>query len=119
MDKYTIYVKAKHTLSNKCSDLPINTQTIITVLKYAMEIVEITTIKGHEQKKMVLDLVKAIIKDSSNISDEQRAHLEVMCNEYGPLSNTIDLVIAGTKGELDINIALQTAASCTNSCIIL
>ena len=118
MDEFSIYIKSKHMLSDKCKGLSINDNTIITVLKYAMEIVEFTTIKGDRQKIMVLDLIKDIINDAPFLQNMQRVRLETLCSLYGPLSHTIDLVIAGTKGELDINTTLQTTTSCINGCCV-
>ena len=117
-DNNAIYVQAQKDLKAKCSGLQINSQTIITVLRYAMEIVELTTLKGVQQKDMALKLVRDVVNDAPLPAD-QKSSLQALCVKDGPLSNTVDLVIAGTRGELDINQAVQTAASCAVSCLPL
>ena len=116
MAETAVYRKAKQDLQDKCQGLDVNSQTIVTVLRFAMEIVELTDVKGAAQKTMALQLVRDFVRVAP-ISSDQKAHLEALCAENGPLSNTVDLVIAGTKGELDINKVVQTTASCAVACL--
>ena len=97
-------------LKSKTSDVEISATTITGVLRLAMEIVETTKLKGTAQKTLVEKLVRQIIVDAP-ISDDKEKLLLDMCDE-GILGNTIDIVIAATKGELDINAVVEVAQAC-------
>jgi len=113
-----IYKSAQTDLKKKCQGIEINSESIITVLRYAMEIVELTQVKGEAQKTMALELVTDVVRDAP-ISLEQKASLEALTSMPGPLASTVDLVIASTRGELDINLAVSTAVGCLSACIPL
>ena len=48
----------------------VNPQTLMTIVKYAMEAVEVINMKGSEQREMVVDIVQKVIADAP-ISDER------------------------------------------------
>jgi hypothetical protein len=87
---------------------------LLQYTKYAMEIIEITTVKGDEQKELVIRLMKDLINES-NISYEMKEEaLQFIRN--GSLSKMIDIVVDATKGKLNINaiqeVAIDNAANC-------
>ena len=90
--------------------IEINSKTITTVIKISMEIVEATNLKGEEQKKLVEKLVRKIVKDAP-IADEKEKLLLDMIDE-GVVGAVVDLVVAATKGELDVNAAEKAAIAC-------
>ena len=90
--------------------IEINSKTITTVIKISMEIVEATNLKGEEQKKLVENLVRKIVKDAP-IADEKEKLLLDMIDE-GVVGDVVDLVVAATKGELDVNAAEKAAIAC-------
>lgn len=98
-------------LNNKLKDTEICFENMMTIVKHAMEIVEITKKKGEEQKKLAISLTKKIIVDSP-ISDAKEKLLLDMIN-MGLLSSTMDLIVAASRGELDINVIKKT---CMSSC---
>ena len=90
--------------------IEINSKTITTVIKISMEIVEATNLKGEEQKKLVEKLVKKVVKDAP-IADEKEKLLLDMIDE-GVVGDVVDLVVAATKGEIDVNTVEKVAVGC-------
>ena len=91
-------------------DLEINAKSIITVVRFAIEIVEVTQVKGEEQRKLAVRLVKKVVEDAP-ISDDKEKFLLDMINE-GILDNTIDLVVDASKGNININAVVKVASGC-------
>jgi len=90
--------------------IEINSKTITTVIKISMEIVEVTSLKGEQQKKLVEKLVRKVVKDAP-IADEKEKLLLDMIDE-GVVGDVVDLVVAATKGEIDVNAVEQVAVGC-------
>ena len=90
--------------------IEINSKTITTVIKISMEIVEATNLKGEEQKKLVEKLVRKVVKDAP-IADEKEKLLLDMIDE-GVVGDVVDLVVAATKGEIDVNAVEKVAVGC-------
>ena len=99
-----------HKLKEKIGDTEINAQTIIKILQFSMEVVEATRVKGPAQRDLAIKLVRQIIIDSP-ISDEKEKLLLDMIDQ-GILTNTIELVVAASKGKLDINTVVAVATGC-------
>ena len=91
-------------------DIVITSKTITTVIQISMEIVEATSLKGEEQKKLVEKLVTKSVKDAP-ITEEKRKLLLSMIDE-GIVGDVIDLVVSATKGELDVNAVEKVAVGC-------
>ena len=75
-----------------------------------MEIVEATNLKGVEQKNLVEKLVRKVVKDAP-ITDEKEKLLLDMIDE-GVVGDVVDLVVAATNGEVNVNAAEQAAVGC-------
>ena len=90
--------------------IEITSKTITTVIKISMEIVEATNLKGVEQKKLVEKLVRKVVKDAP-IADEKEKLLLDMIDE-GVVGDVVDLVVAATNGEVNVNAAEQAAVGC-------
>jgi hypothetical protein len=105
-------------LKIKIGKLEINFSNIMTVVKFSMEVVEVSEAKGKRQKSLVVQLVKQIVKDAP-ISDEKEKFLLDMIDN-GVLGNTIDLIIDASKGKLNINkvgkCAKTVGVSCFSAC---
>ena len=97
-------------LNEKIGDMEINAQTIITVTKFSMEVVEATKLKGAAQKELAISLVRQVIVEAP-ISDEKEKLLLDMIAQ-GILANTIELVVAASKGTLDITTVVAVASGC-------
>ena len=104
-------------LKEKVSVIDIRPSTIALVIKYVMEIVEETPLKGVEQKELSIKLIREIIKDLTDGEDE-KVLLKLL--EDGTISNMIDLIVDATKGKLNINSihdVTLVASGCINNCV--
>lgn len=79
----------------------IKPENIMIYVKYAMEIAELTHLKGAEQKQLVIDLIRKIVKDSSLSVEHESICMDFI--ESGTLSQTIDIIVDATKGRLAVN----------------
>tara|TARA_B100001057_G_scaffold500226_1_gene614148 strand:- start:574 stop:969 length:396 start_codon:yes stop_codon:yes gene_type:complete len=104
------YEECRKNLLDKIGKLEINTQTIIVILKMAMEIVEATQLKGKAQKELCIKLVKDIVIAAPLSGSHEKLILDMI--DSGVLDNTIDLVIDATQGKIDINAAIGVATGC-------
>ena len=97
-------------LKEKIGDMEITPQTIIKVLRFSIEVVEASSVKGKAQKELVEKLVTKSVKNAP-ITEEKRTLLLSMIDE-GIVGDVIDLVVSATKGELDVNAVEKAAVSC-------
>ena len=88
-------------LKDKIQGIVINPEGLIIILKYAMEIVETTQLKGQEQKKKVIYLLTTIITESKLSMDKKELYCAMVKN--GLIGTTIDVIVDATRGELEIN----------------
>lgn len=110
MAEQAIFELVLKQLKEQTSDVEVNSVNITRILRIAMEIVETTKVKGPEQKVLVEKVVRQIIVDAP-INDANEKLLLDLCDE-GILGNTIDMVIAASKGEIDVNAAAKVATGC-------
>ena len=92
-------------LDLKIGSLEITPQSVMSVVRFAMEVVEATELKGSEQKDMVLRLLRHVITVAP-ISDEKEA-LCLQIIDDGVVSNTIDIIVAATQGQLEVNTVVE------------
>lgn len=105
----SIFDNCLEVLKTKCLNININ-NNFLQVVKYAMEIVELTELKGNEQKIMVISIVKKIIQDSDMEMESKSLCLLLIDN--GTVENTIDMLVDATKGKLNINIKRKIKKYC-------
>lgn len=113
-DIQKLYNTTLTTLKVKISAISIRSSTLHLIIKYVMELVEKTPLKGSEQKEMALKLIRAVIIDLTNGEDE-RVLIQLL--DDGTIGNMIDLIVDATKGHLDVNTAVQVTTGCLNRCI--
>eukprot|EP00966_Prymnesium_polylepis_P334929 7390279-Prymnesium_polylepis.2 len=95
------------------ASLTITPDTIITVLQYAMEAVEITTLTGDEKKTAVMEIVKKAVIDAPMDTDVENILLEMI--EDGIVSHIIDIIVSASRGELNLKrVASASQVVCTN-----
>jgi len=99
-------------LKKRIRDVEITPQTIITVLRVAMEVVELTQLKGESQRTLAVSLVRRAVEEAPISDDREKLLLDMIDN--GILDNTIELVVAATQGQIDVNAALECATACCN-----
>jgi len=101
-------------LKVKVSAISIRSSTLHLIIKYVMELVEETPLKGSEQKEMALKLIKALIVDFTDGKDEG---VLIQLLEDGTIGNMIDLIVDATRGRLNVNRAVEVTTGCLNRCI--
>ena len=113
-DIQNVYETTLSKLKVKVSAITIRSSTLHLIIKYVMELVEQTPLKGSEQKEMALKLIRALIVDFTDAEDE-RVLLQLL--DDGTIGNMIDLIVDATRGRLDINTAGQVTTGCLNRCL--
>ena len=113
-DIQNVYETTLAKLKVKVSAITIRSSTLHLIIKYVMELVEQTPLKGSEQKEMALKLIRALMVDLTDGRDE-RVLIQLL--DDGTIGNMIDLIVDATRGRLDINTALQVTSGCLNRCI--
>lgn len=96
-------------LKTKCLNIEINDKFLL-VVKYAMEIVELTELKGNEQKIMVINIIKKLVEES-NMDNEKKSLCLLLINN-GTVESTIDMIVDATKGKLNINMKRKIKKYC-------
>jgi hypothetical protein len=104
------FIDALKEAQDKLKDKEINISNVMAIVQITMESVELTKVKGEKQKDLAVKLIEKIIKDAP-ISDDKEKFLLDMLKE-GVIGSTIDLVVAASKGELDINSVKEVAVGC-------
>ena len=94
-------------------NLEITPDSITTVIKLAMEVVEASKLKGEAQKKLVTKIVRKLIKSSTTSAENKNLLINMI--DQGIVGNVIELVVSASKGETDINSAVKVAAGCCAS----
>jgi hypothetical protein len=96
-----IFTTVYNTFSINMDGTLIKPSNLMLYVKYAMELAELTTLKGAEQKHLVIQLITTIVNESE-LSPEYKT-LCVDFIESGALSQTIDVIVDASKGRLAIN----------------
>ena len=109
-----LYEKLLSNLKEKISVIEIRTSTIHLLIKYVMEQIEETQIKGLEQKELGIKLIRHLIIDLTENEDE-KVLLQLL--DDGTVGNLIDLISDATKGKLNINTIVDVSRGCINSCL--
>ena len=91
-------------------NLEITPETITTVIKLTMEIVEASKLKGEQRKKLVTKIVRKVIVDAPVADEKEKLMLDMV--DQGIVGNVIDLVVSASKGEVNVNAAVAAAAGC-------
>lgn len=98
-------------LRDKAREFGVKKSTLAIVIKFVMEAVEKTPLKGSKQKEYALRLIRALIDDLATGDDKQ---FLLIALDSGSVADTIDLVAAAAKGDINVNKAVEVA---TRSCL--
>ena len=110
----TIYDNALIIVKEKLSNITIRASTIHLIIKYVMETVEKTPIKGTEQKDLALRLIRELIVDLTDNEDEK---ILLKLLDDGTISNMIDLIVDATRGRLNINRVVTVSSKLIYTCV--
>ena len=97
-------------LKENTKNMEISTENILIIVKCAMEIVEITELKGTEQKDMVIKIVKKKVEDSE-LNDSVKNDVLNFINS-GAIGATIEIIVDASKGKLKINLKKKFKKLC-------
>lgn len=104
---------ARKAFEFKIASFTITPDTIITVLQYAMEAIEVTTLTGQEKKKAVIDIVRKAVVDAPINDNVEKIILEMV--DDGIVSHMIDIIVSASRGNLSLNgMASASKVVCTN-----
>jgi hypothetical protein len=98
-------------LRDKAREFGVKKSTLAIVIKFVMEAVEKTPLKGSKQKEYALRLIRALIDDLARGDDKK---FLLIALDSGSVADTIDLVAAAAKGDINVNKAVEVA---TRSCL--
>ena len=85
----------------KISLVTVSPESIMLILQYAMETVELTTLKGEAKKDAVVDLVRNVVVDAPIDSKVESILLEMI--DDGIIKHTIDVIVSASRGRLNLN----------------
>ena len=89
-------------------DIELKPANIANVLSRAMKVVEISELKGEQQKFLAKALVRKAVE---TMEDGDRKTLLLNMLENDVLEDMVETIILATKGELQINEVLQQVRS--------
>ena len=94
----------------KIGDTEINPKNIMYVVKIAMEVVELTEVKGKDQKILVNKLIAKLVMDAPIKDAKEKLLLDIL--DEGIVDEVIELVVSASKGELNLNAVKDVTTSC-------
>jgi len=98
-------------VKTRLGDLGVKPTTMTLIIKYTMEAVEKTPVKGKDQMDFALRVIGDLIGELPE--SEERTFMQQMIGSGG-VEETIELVIDASKGNLSIN---QVAEVAVNNCL--
>jgi hypothetical protein len=105
-----VAARAMQSLREKMGNIEVNAENIMTILKFAMEVVEATELKGEAQKTLCIKLVRDVVVAAPIADEKEKFLLDILDN--GTVGHTIDLVVGATRGEINVNAAAQVGKNC-------
>ena len=113
MEKITdeLYQSFSKKINEKMEKVGIKPSTLHIVIKYIIEEVEMMPVKGIFQKQLALRLINELINNLSDDNPDKQILRSLYDSES--ISNTIELVVSASKGQININ----HVESCVCSCI--
>ena len=105
----SIFTNIIKIIKKKLENVSLKPNTIHLIIKYVMELIEDTPIKGIEQKELALKVIRELFKDLTEGEDEI---ILLKLLDDGSISNLIDLVVDATNGKINVNVAVKTSIQC-------
>lgn len=109
-----VFINVLLDIKKKIESVGFNIKTLHIIIKYVMEATEQTPIKGKSQKQFALRIIKELIENIPDSNNDKALLLNLYNNDS--ISNTIELVVSASKGQLGINNVVEIG-SCLWSCI--
>jgi hypothetical protein len=99
-DNSNLFSNCYTMFKDEIRDLKLTPSNVSKVLSKAMKVVEISELKGVEQKKLAKDLVSKAV---SQLPDGEEKTVLKMMLENDVLEDMVETIVLATKGELPIN----------------
>jgi len=99
---------------SKLGEIGIKPSTLSIVIKYTMEAVENTPVKGLDQMNYAIRIIRDLVNELED-SEEKTLLIQMLDNDS--IKDTIELVVDASKGNLKINKIIETATEgCLGPC---
>lgn len=105
-----LFLSCLKKVKDELKNVEITVSNFIYIIQIVMEIIEVTRLKGEQQKHLATGLIREIIIDAP-ISDVKEKLMLDMIDE-GIVANMIDTIVSASKGELNINSTKKVAKIC-------
>lgn len=107
--------KVKSTLVEKAEKLE-DEHSLFKVLKVVMESIEIEEMQELSKKELAESVLKSLVEESEMSDEKKKVCLDLI--DSGTIGDTMELVVAATKGELAINKKTKRKVlACLGKCI--
>lgn len=100
--------KVFQVLKDKMKEHGVKKSTLALLVKFTIEAVEETPIKGADQKDYALRLIEALIEE---LAEGEEKDFLMIAIKSGSVGDTIDLIISASKGELNVNKVVEVAST--------
>tara|TARA_B100001564_G_scaffold358742_2_gene378245 strand:+ start:498 stop:926 length:429 start_codon:yes stop_codon:yes gene_type:complete len=104
--------KVMNQVKEQLKNTEINMPNVMKIVKITMEVIELTEVKGEKQKDLAVKVVKKIVSGAPIVDDQKKSIIQMIDGEV--LSSTIDLIVAASKGQLNINVVKKAATGCVD-----
>lgn len=91
-------------VKERLGETGIKKSTLSLLIRYTMEAVEKTPVKGAGQKDFAVRLIGDLMKE---LPDGEEKTFLLNAVDAGTIGDTIDLVVAASRGELNVNAAAE------------
>jgi len=109
-----VFDSAYEEVKNRMGEAGIKASTLAIAIRYTMEAIEKTPVKGKDQMDFALRIISELINELDD-SEEKTFLRQTIDN--GGVKETIELVILASKGKLDINTVVNVGATnCLEPC---
>ena len=102
--------KVMNQVKEQLKNTEINMPNVMKIVKITMEVIELTEVKGEKQKDLAVKVVKKIVVGAPIVDDQKKNIIQMIDGEV--LSSAIDLIVAASKGQLNINVVKKVATGC-------
>lgn len=106
----TEFTKSLADLKKRLSGNEISVGNMMTIVRFSMEVVELTKLKGEEQRELAIKLIRQVIVDAPISDDKEKLLLDMI--DQNVVASTIDLIVAASRGQLEINQVTEVVTKC-------
>lgn len=94
----------------KQENITMSQENIMKILKITMELIEKSPLKGLSQKDVAIEILNKLLNESG--LDNETMQIINTFLDTNLIGDTIDLIVAASKGQFDINKATKITQGC-------